>query len=158
MYQYLKRKDGYAYYKVGNLPMKNRIIRICNNKITYPDKIDTSVLVKCKEQEWNQIENTFSANRYEEWLYKGKWYRTAGALSMSISGAAFDCRNVFKNPDNNVYDDYLVYHRGLVWATYFSGNYIPRIHLSRVDAKGINRSKWTDLKYCQNIEEFNPHG
>lgn len=146
--QYLKTKDNHSYYKV-NHELK-RITRICANRRTFPEYAELQNIldegvVKARKDEWHQVENSYFTNNEFEWMFDGKMYKT--------SDIPCDKEFLQKNDGSVVSDRYpwLVWHNGFVWATYWSGNYYPRMPLVRVDNHGKTCTKWTDIKYLKNF-------
>lgn len=143
--QYLKTEDNHSVYKV-NHELK-RVTRICANRRTFPeyDAFSTQDLVKCRKDEWRRVENSFYSNNVFEWVFEGNLYKISDV----------PCSEKFlQNNDgtiiSNIYP-YLVWHNGFVWATYYSGNYYPRMPLVRIDNQGKECRKWTDIKYLKNF-------
>lgn len=146
--QFLKTQDNHSFFKV-NHELK-RITRICANKRTFQeyDELPSLMekgLVKLRKNDWHQVENTFYVNNDFEWEFNGERFKT--------SDIPCDKEFLQKNEDKLISEiyPYLVWHNGFVWATYYSGNYYPKMPLVRIDNTGGQQRKWTDIKYLRNF-------
>ena len=158
-FKYLKSADNHSFYKV-NITERS-IIRICNNKRTFPvyETVVQTDLVKMSKNDWNKVNNTYyNSQGVEEWQFEGKWYRSAGFVSDNVEIIKFGCRIInmdllLPSPTGSGHE-FLVYHHGSVWSAYISGNYYPRLPLSRLNKNGEVIRKWTNASNCRNIEHL----
>jgi hypothetical protein len=145
--------DGLAHYR-ANLT-KEVVLKISNLTRTQPEfalweEIKTNEkLVKCNKDKWRLAENLYYLHTDFEWIYEGRRYKTVST--------SFSERQLQKieecSPESHLYPGYsfLAFHNGQIWATYFGGNYYPRVHLVRVNNKGVREQKWTHVKYLRNF-------
>lgn len=150
---YMKSPDGLAQYR-ANLT-QGVVLKISRNHKTQPDfslwdEIKSREgLVWSKKEAWRTAENNYYINNDFNWVYEGKRYMTVEA--------PFSERQLQEIKEGSVEAhiypgyDYLAFHNGQIWATYWSGNYFPRMPLARRNIKGEMEHKWTHVKNLRNF-------
>ena len=155
-------KESKVYYRIKDdcvyqiCPNRKQIICIKKNKkVSYPDydsHVDLIMSYKSISlNSWQSAKNNFFISRQFEWVYNGKRFRTTD------------------KPFDWVEDKYgsrncLVFHNGQIWKASNSANYYPRIQLNQIEPEfytldmivsgWLPKSKWTDIIYCRNFEEY----
>ena len=149
--KYFVTADNHSIYKVDYDNVK--IIRICNNKMTYPtfDKVaEIETYNKANINRWNEVKNVYYRSTYFEWFYNGDAYETCGpAFSEEML-----VKNTQPSPGGRFGESsyhYLCFHNGEIWATNYD---LSALHgIPCVDINGKVCCKWTNVNNCRNFQK-----